>query len=139
MSEKVQLDLAKSAVFQSHRLRGRRGELSMSLEDVSMAAFGKSNAMSLLGQYERGETEPTGTKLFQIAQALDVDMEYFSIKPGDRFVLCSDGLNKHLMDHEIAVPIQKHKLKKATTVLIDMSLNGGGGDNITVILVDVKD
>ena len=96
------------------------------------------------GQISKAEAEfhPQSniiTRGIGIDDEIYVDMEYFSLQSGDRFLLCSDGLNKHLMDHEIAAPLQNKNIKETAQTLIDMSLSGGGGDNVTLILVDVKD
>ncbi len=94
------------------------------------------------GQLSKAEAEfhPQSniiTRGVGIDDEIYIDMEYFSLQSGDRFVLCSDGLNKHLMDHEIAVPLHNKNIEETTQKLIDMSLSGGGGDNVTIILVDV--
>lgn len=71
-----------------------------------------------------------------VADEVYVDMEYFSLKEGDKFLLCSDGLNKHCLDYELAQPIKKLSIQKARDKLLQMALDGGGGDNVTIVLVE---
>jgi serine/threonine protein phosphatase PrpC len=51
------------------------------------------------------------------------------------FLLCSDGLTKHVKDHEIAEEL--HALKSSEMScrrLLDLALERGGSDNITVLI-----
>lgn len=69
-----------------------------------------------------------------------VKPDYFSIllKQNDIFMLCTDGLNNMLCDHEIAEIILKLEPSKAIKRLILEANRKGGEDNISVILVKVK-
>ena len=67
--------------------------------------------------------------------ALDAEM----IEPcaGDRFLLCSDGLNKELSDVEIAGILALQSLSAAADKLLNLCLERGASDNVTLILVEV--
>lgn len=71
---------------------------------------------------------------------LVVDMEYYPIKEGDLFILCSDGLYKDLSDAKInEILIQNPlKLEELNQKLIDAALDAGGTDNCTVVLVKAE-
>ena len=58
---------------------------------------------------------------------------------GDLFVLCSDGLNRDLSDADILSIVERHRpdLQHAARVLVDAANLLGGGDNITVLLLEV--
>ncbi len=58
-----------------------------------------------------------------------------TIRPGDVFVLCSDGLTKHLTDEEIRVVALSNSAKAACVELIRVTLERGGTDNVSVIVV----
>ena len=60
-----------------------------------------------------------------------------SLEPGDRLVLCSDGLTRHLADQDIAVRAKGSDLKKDVDALVDLANERGGQDNITVVLYAV--
>jgi protein phosphatase len=70
---------------------------------------------------------------------LDLDFEIIDIKPGDIFLLCSDGLTSMVSDEEMLHIIIKRKkdLQKAVDELIKVAKRMGGKDNITAILVEV--
>jgi serine/threonine protein phosphatase PrpC len=68
----------------------------------------------------------------------EVDVDTFSVgaKPGDLFMLCSDGLTTMVDDPRILELIEEHKgdVASAARALIDEANRNGGEDNITVIL-----
>ena len=61
------------------------------------------------------------------------------IKPGDIYVLCSDGLSGPVSDREIGAVVSALPAKEACKVLIDLANLQGGPDNITVIVAKVLD
>jgi protein phosphatase len=59
---------------------------------------------------------------------------------GDRFLLCSDGLTNELSDERIASTLrQLADPQEAAHDLVRQARAAGGGDNITVVVVDVVD
>ena len=76
-----------------------------------------------------------------VGSDLDVKTDVFSyqLKEGDRLLLTSDGLTGMLKDSQIKKFISDTKPKEATQKLIDMANEKGGQDNISVIVVDVKE
>ena len=66
-------------------------------------------------------------------------LSIFEVKAGDRFILCSDGLNSVLSDKEIK-SIAKGKARGAAVdALVDAAYINGAPDNVTVIVADVLD
>ncbi len=57
----------------------------------------------------------------------------FNIKKGDKFLLCSDGLNNDVMDNEIIESLKIDSTEKITESLIKKAKSGAATDNITVI------
>ena len=75
-----------------------------------------------------------------ISQSIGVHREVkpdFSIqkrKPGDKYMVCSDGILLHLKDNDIArIMDQAEDARSAVSALITGALRGGGGDNTTVL------
>lgn len=70
---------------------------------------------------------------------LELDFEIIETKPGDIFLLCSDGLTSMVSDEDILHIIIKRKkdLQKAVEDLIKAAKVAGGKDNITAILAEV--
>ncbi len=69
---------------------------------------------------------------------VEVDTIDLEVKPGDRFVLCSDGLHGYLMDGEIDDLLHGER-DSVTSRLIELANERGGRDNITVVVSDVVD
>ena len=67
---------------------------------------------------------------------LDVDMQ--EMKKGDRYLLCSDGLTKHIPDIDFEKMLAKGDVEKKCNELIDLTLARGAKDNVTAILVDIE-
>ena len=58
--------------------------------------------------------------------------------PGDRFLLCSDGLSGPVSDEQIAAILANERIPdRACNRLIDAANTNGGPDNITTIIVDI--
>jgi protein phosphatase len=55
------------------------------------------------------------------------------------FMMCSDGLTKHVTDDEIAAELQAlESSEKTCRRLLNLALERGGTDNITVLLARAK-
>ena len=66
------------------------------------------------------------------------DIGVISIKPGDVFLLCSDGLSDFVSEEEIAQAIGTScSLAESANKLIHCALDKGGNDNVTVLLVKI--
>ena len=61
----------------------------------------------------------------------------FRLRPGDRLLLCSDGLNDMVTDEVIAEELKKPELDQAVSSLITAANLKGGKDNITVIVLEM--
>lgn len=66
---------------------------------------------------------------------VDVDTLTFSARPGDVFLLCSDGLTTMLGDEDVAAILGRaENLQIAARRLVHAANERGGRDNITVVL-----
>jgi serine/threonine protein phosphatase PrpC len=71
-------------------------------------------------------------------QTVQVDVKRLEPKPGDIFLLCSDGLSGMVPDQLIGeiVGAANGDLEKAVQDLIAAANKNGGTDNVTVVLVE---
>ena len=65
-----------------------------------------------------------------------MDTKFVEARPGDAFLLCSDGLHGYLKEEEIAPHIALGP-KVAVEKFIQLANNRGGKDNITAIVVQI--
>ncbi len=59
------------------------------------------------------------------------------LNPGDRLILCSDGLNDMVEDKDIQRIAEADELDGVVPALIEAANGAGGKDNITVIVIEV--
>lgn len=75
--------------------------------------------------------------LGDVETAPEIDTEVLDSRPGDVWLLCSDGLCGYVEDDEIEKILRRRdSLEGAVDALIDKSLAHGAPDNVTVVLVE---
>ncbi len=79
------------------------------------------------------------TRSVGFEEEVQVDVMGLVTEPGDTFLLCSDGLANLVEDHEIRELIHKHPLEELPRRFVDLANDRGGDDNITVIVVRVRE
>jgi protein phosphatase len=81
------------------------------------------------------------TRALGSAEAVAPDLSEHEVRPHDLYLLCSDGLHDLVDDSDIALALEtlQPNLDLAATTLIAMANDRGGLDNISVVLVSVKD
>ena len=67
----------------------------------------------------------------------DVEVLSLAVEPGDRLLLCSDGLTEELEDASIARDLEMPSCQDAADHLVASAKEAGGHDNITVVVVEV--
>jgi serine/threonine protein phosphatase PrpC/CRP-like cAMP-binding protein len=77
------------------------------------------------------------TRAVGVYASVEVDTFDFDILPGDRFLLCSDGLYVYLDDDALPDVLADGEVKDVPKRLIDLANAGGGHDNVTGIVVRV--
>ena len=90
---------------------------------------------------EQAAVHPRRSVLMRALQSggtSDPDLYYWQAEPGDRYLLCSDGLTDVVPDDLIGqVLASVPDPDDAATTFIDLAKQGGGPDNITVIIADL--
>ncbi|HVE98542.1 MAG TPA: protein phosphatase 2C domain-containing protein [Mycobacteriales bacterium] len=70
---------------------------------------------------------------------LDIDIAVERAVPGDRYLVCSDGLSGVVSDDTLARSLAAGTPAEVVDALVDLALRAGGPDNITCIVADVAD
>lgn len=89
---------------------------------------------------EQAASHPLANVLTRAVGAHDhliLDTKVEGLRHGDRYLLCSDGLNKEVSDEEISQVLRFGNSKDACRTLVEMTLARGSRDNVTVVVVDV--
>lgn len=73
-----------------------------------------------------------------IGASWDIRVDFFEVdlQPGDRILMCSDGLTNMVDDPGLLEIITNTPMEKVTDALIDEAKANGGLDNITAIVID---
>ncbi len=69
--------------------------------------------------------------------SVEPDIYRVPLQASDRLVLCTDGLTTHVPDDQIAEVVRSLSPSSAAQRLVEMALEGGGSDNVTVVVVQV--
>ena len=78
------------------------------------------------------------TRALGTDETVEVDVEELEKRPGDLYLLCSDGLSEYVQDEGMLYILRKHRgLEEAADVLLNLALEGGGRDNISLVLAEV--
>lgn len=70
---------------------------------------------------------------------LYIDVALYDLAPGDRFLLCSDGLYKEIADEEFAIHLATMDSVQASQDLLSLALERGARDNVTLIVTQVME
>jgi PPM family protein phosphatase len=106
----------------------REGQLHRITSDHTAASLG------IVGPLAQALTRALG-----VTPTVVIDLILGKPRPGDRYLLCSDGLSKMIPDEQIERILKEEAdADRAVAALITAANERGGKDNITVILVRVE-
>jgi protein phosphatase len=123
--------IAHAGDSRAYRLRDGKFEL-MTTDQTMAQAMIDSGTMTR----EAAETSRFRNVLLSAVggTSLDLDITTTDVQRDDRWLLCSDGLTKHVSDEEIHKALAGDHGSRATCEqLIGLALERGGEDNVTVI------
>lgn len=117
-----------------YRLRGGRIELLSSDHSV-VAEYVEAGQLS----WDEAEHHPNSniiTRAVGVDDTLELDKVRGDVCPGDRFLLCSDGLTKYATFAILERVLANTPIETVADRLVQIALDGGGADNVSVIVVD---
>ena len=91
---------------------------------------------------EEAEHHPQRSVLLRVLGDFDVeiipDMSVREARPGDRWMLCSDGLSG-VVSHETLTEtmVETEDVDACADQLVELALRGGAPDNVTVVVADI--
>ncbi|MEZ4222231.1 MAG: protein phosphatase 2C domain-containing protein [Polyangiaceae bacterium] len=119
--------------------RHRGSEFSWLTQDHSLAAeMQKSGAPEEQIEQAQRDHSTVVTRAVGVGESLAVDVSYHPTREGDVFLLCSDGLARHVAHARVSSLIAEDSgLTARCDALLAASEAAGGWDNATVILARV--
>ena len=130
--------IAFGHVGDSRAYRVRGGELEQLTDDHSLVGeLVRSGRLSP----EEAESHPQRSVITRaLGTEPDVDVDTFTVEaePGDIYLLCSDGLTDMTSTRDILAAVESsNDLDDAAHALVEAANDGGGEDNITVVLFQI--
>lgn len=77
------------------------------------------------------------TRALSGGEAVDVEVAELELQPGDRLILCSDGLSSVLTDTAISEIVAQHDRQAVCDELVRVVNERGGPDNVTTLVLDI--
>ncbi|MEJ8472487.1 PP2C family protein-serine/threonine phosphatase [Roseibium algae] len=77
------------------------------------------------------------TRAVGVGDVLEIDKRRGDIMPGDRFLLCSDGLSQYADTEILQQHLSDRPIETVADDLLTLALNGGASDNVSIIAVEV--
>ncbi|RKT51869.1 PP2C family protein-serine/threonine phosphatase [Saccharothrix australiensis] len=90
---------------------------------------------------EEAATHPQRSLLLRALTGHEVEPRLMvrEARPGDRYLLCSDGLSGVVSQETLEEAIRIPDPQACADRMIELALKGGGPDNVTVVVADVVD
>jgi len=119
-------------------LRGE--ELTQLTRDHSLLQEQIDKGMITSEQARFSHNKNLVTRALGVEPTVETELNEYDVLPGDVYLLCSDGLNDMMEDDEIALTLSalSANLPLCATQLVQMANDNGGRDNVSVILVKIK-
>ncbi|MCK5798435.1 MAG: serine/threonine-protein phosphatase, partial [Deltaproteobacteria bacterium] len=113
------------------------GQAEQLTEDHTLINYKLKHGLLTPEEAEKAPGKNVITRAVGHRDYVQVDTIECNIQPGDRFLLCSDGLHTYVNEaKELSGILGADDVPHVAKQLIDMANNRGGRDNITVLLVD---
>ena len=106
------------------------------LRDGQLEQLTRDHSLAELGEAPAGKEANAITRAVGGGPTLALDLFRDRIHPGDRFLLCSDGLTRVLRETDIANLMTSGAVRDAVSELITATLDGGAPDNVTALIVE---
>lgn len=121
-----------------YRLRDER--LSQITRDHSLLQEQIDSGMITKEAARRSQNKNLVTRALGIEPEVEPEIHTYDVRPGDIYLLCSDGLNDMVEDEDIELTLNAmgSNLPLAANQLVQMANDNGGRDNVSVILVRVN-
>jgi protein phosphatase len=127
--------LAHAGDSRAYLVRG--GQISQVTQDHSWVAEMVRSGDLTPAEAEAHPWRNRITRALGIRENVELDTQTLDAQPGDRLVLCSDGLTRHVSAPEILDSVTRQPANAAGQQLVGLANQRGGLDNISVLVVEL--
>jgi serine/threonine protein phosphatase PrpC len=114
----------------------RDGRIRQLTEDHSMINELVRSGQMTYQEAIRSRYRAVITRAIGLYPTVQADVMCIEVLPGDRLLLCSDGLSDPVPDDVIESIGSQDDVETATSQLILKALDNGGPDNVTVVMIE---
>lgn len=132
--------LSVAHIGDSRLYRQRGDEFKQVTKDHSLLQEQIDAGMITPEQAKKSANKNLVTRALGIDPVVEPEIHEYDAMPGDIYLLCSDGLCDMVSDEDIAMALQTlgANLQLCAHQLVQMANDNGGRDNVSVILVRIK-
>jgi len=121
----------------SRLYRLRNGEIELLTTDHSIVANLVEAGNLTWDEAEHHPQSNAITRAVGVGDDFGVEKIRGDIIANDRFLLCSDGLNKYADFQTIEGILKSQPIETVVDTLLNLALDRGGADNISIIVIDI--
>lgn len=131
--------LSVGHIGDSRLYRWRTGALEQITRDHSLLQEQIDSGMITKEQARHSQNKNLVTRAVGIDPDVETEVHTYPVRPGDIYLMCSDGLSDMVTDEDIQLTLTslQSNLPLAAQQLVQQANDNGGRDNISVILVRV--
>jgi serine/threonine protein phosphatase PrpC len=127
-------------VGDSRLYRIRRDAVLQITEDQTLINYKLKHGLLTPEEAERASGKNVITRAVGHKDYVQIDTVDVDVAPGDRFLLCTDGLHGYLRDDdEILELVGRDSLEASVEAAVALANQRGGRDNITAVVVEVHE
>lgn len=115
----------------------RDGILEQLTEDHSLVNEQVKSGLITAEEAKTHQFKNIITRSVGVTPEVEVDVVTKKLRPGDAYLLCSDGLSNLVDAKEMEKELRDREPLLAAKNLVDLANKRGGDDNITLVLVEV--
>ncbi|MDK9724815.1 MAG: Stp1/IreP family PP2C-type Ser/Thr phosphatase [Sterolibacteriaceae bacterium MAG5] len=133
--------LTVAHIGDSRLYRQRGEEFTQVTRDHSLLQEQIDSGMITAEEARHSQNKNLVTRALGVDPTVEAEIHDYDVQPGDIYLLCSDGLNDMVEDEEISMTLQMlaANLELCAMQLVQMANDNGGRDNVSVVLVRVKE
>jgi PPM family protein phosphatase len=117
----------------------RAGVLAQVTDDHTVIADQMRAGLLTPEQARKNPYRHVITRALGIDPELEVDSRTIEVRPDDAFLLCTDGLTEMVDDETIRRILEDASAQEAAERLVREANDRGGVDNITVVVIQIRD
>ncbi len=115
----------------------RNGQIIQISDDHSMVAELVRDGVLTEEQARKHPYRNVITQAVGAADELNVHIRRLEKARGDKYLICSDGLYEYVTKEEMQQLLTHYSPEDAAEMMIEKALDGGGKDNVTVLIAEV--